>query len=166
MTIENAIILLSKRAEYAQQKADSPDKKRKADDYVEIVNTVIEYYNNTEKLPDTIRNLQELVKMICDYIGVSAEDTERLLRTDAQFIHRRLLYWKEQYPDRPILLLHRVAFDCYAIYEAECSLRELNEKTIPHLEERDMKEQTKLSYNILRAAEKNRDGLEDIISDL
>lgn len=166
MTIENAIILLSKRAEYAQQKADSPDKKRKADDYVEIINTIIEYYNNTEKLPDIIGNLQELVKMICDYIGVNTEDTERLLQADAQFIHRRLLYWKEQYPDRPIMLLSRVAFDCYILYNTECSLRELNEKTIPLLERRDMEEQTKLSYNILRAAEKNRDSLEGIISDL
>ena len=42
MTTENAIILLSKRAEYAQQKADTPDKQRKAADYVEIANTIID----------------------------------------------------------------------------------------------------------------------------
>ena len=165
MEIEDAIILLSKRAEYAQQKADTPDKQRKAADYIEVVNTIIEYYNNTEKLQDTNKNLQELIRVICGYIGIKTEDIERLIQTDIQFIKRRFDYWKES-SGNLIILFHRVAFDCYAVYDAERTIQELKEYTIPYLTKRDSEEKSDISFKALQLAKDRKDYLEDFINSL
>ena len=117
MTTENAILLLSKRAEYAQAKADTPDKQRKAKDYVEITNTIIDYYNRTETLQSEIRNLQDIVRLLLEHLGVRSYDADTLIHTDAKFMRywltvESLMFWQRN-PDtcisRQDWIFHNIA---------------------------------------------------------
>ena len=106
MNIENAIVLLSKRADYAQQKADTIDKQRKAATYVEIVNCVIDFYNSIEAQMSQLKNLQKLARILLEHIGVQKEDIPTLLSADSDFVEYNLLVesykaW-EQYPEADI----------------------------------------------------------------
>ena len=120
MTIENAITLLSKRAEYARAKADTPDKRRKADDFIEIVNTVIEHYNLTESLPSKYESLKETVKIIINLLKLPYG--EFLIDTDMRSIRLFVKKWEKQ-SNNPYLILYNTAFDCYQKQILERDLR-------------------------------------------
>lgn len=110
MTIENAILLLSKKAEFAQQKANNSALQRKANDFVEITNTIIDFYNNVEKINAELHHTNEIIQILCEYIGIRQVDIDDLKNIPAGFIRTRLAYRIPE-QEMPHWLFHRICVD-------------------------------------------------------
>ena len=91
MKTQNAIKLLCRRAEYAMQKADTPDKQRKASDLVDAVNAVVDWYNQTENTTAQLDNLQRMTDLLLECLGVRYQDREIIKHADADFVRYNLL---------------------------------------------------------------------------
>lgn len=139
MRIEDAIMLLRSRAEYAQQKADTTDKRRKAADFVTALNTIIDFYNTTEQANNEQNNLSDIITALCEYIGVSDKDTEAIKNTDARFVKKCISRLKE-HNNNPYWVLHSTAFNCM---ELQCDIDRVNEwrNTIKPIFEQRAKEE-------------------------
>ena len=133
MTTEQAIILLSKRAEYALQKADTPDKREKAAGYADIVNTIIDHYNRTEHLQDDLRRLEDIVQVLCEYIGIRQADTDYIKQMPAVFLRNRLIY---RLPESGSIsfMFHKISTDYILSESSRRLLQELSTVILPMAE--------------------------------
>ncbi len=138
MTIENCIEDLKRRAKFAAEKADTAQKTSKAQNYVNVVNSVIDYYNYAEQYIEQYTNLRSILLIMLESSGVSEFDCSRMISIDPLFFRYhlinaiyRILKTKEENPDYRISekrLFHNIA-ECWDQLQFEiknlAKLREL-----------------------------------------
>ena len=91
MTIEQAIANLSVRADFAQKKADTPDKRRKAKEYVQEVNTIIDYYNRTEPNNERLERIEGIIHVLGEFLGLNPYLQNELLQMSVEYLQQRLM---------------------------------------------------------------------------
>ena len=70
MTHQQALIKLIDRAKYAQLKADTTEKRQKAQELVNATNIIIDYYNKTEEVASQLEHTNAVLAVIADYAGI------------------------------------------------------------------------------------------------
>lgn len=71
MTHQQALIKLIDRAKYAQLKADTTEKRQKAQELVNATNIIIDYYNKAEEVASQLEHTSAVLAVIADYAGIS-----------------------------------------------------------------------------------------------
>lgn len=116
MEIETAIIQLKNRAEVAQKRAATQRQLSEAQELVNICNSIIDYFNETERQRSQIHNLQRLIHTLSEYIGVNPEDIDSIVCIDDNFLRQRLEYRLEKEGDFPHWMFHSIGVD-WEIYQ-------------------------------------------------
>lgn len=70
MTHRQALIKLIDRAKYAQLKADTTEKRQKAQELVNATNIIIDYYNKAEEVASQLEHTSAVLAVIADYAGI------------------------------------------------------------------------------------------------
>lgn len=90
MNIDNAIKIIRKRAEYLSNKADTPAKKKSADEMVDAVNVVINYYNTQEDSQSDAYNMREKLMLLSEYLNVDPDNVIGFVDMDTRFMRKRM----------------------------------------------------------------------------
>lgn len=138
MTTEQAILQLSQRADYAQKKADTPDKRRKAKEYVQEVNCIIEYYNETESTGEKLKRVCSTLQILSEYLGLDSYLHDELLHIPPDYLQQRLRY----YYSTPLQALKDAINDYHELQESYKYLQTINNKELIALIEEDIRELT------------------------
>lgn len=152
MTTEEAIRKLSNRAEYALHKADTPDKRSKAEQLVDATNEVIEYYNRTESNTEEVRIKGDLLNLFAEYLCLDERDIKDLMGIPVSYIRDRLIKYRDRYM-KPRDHFQQVVFDYDTLCQEQKTLDDLRFQILPMIKATDNKELAEMIEESIKESE-------------
>ena len=131
MLTETAIIQLKNRVESARQRATTVRQQQEVREQEQICNCIIDYYNTTENMREQMRNLQDLVQVFCEYIGINQTDIDELKTMDAKFLRHNLARRIPTWNDSPHWMFHWLTVDWFIYRNMQADLKLYQELLIP-----------------------------------